>query len=80
MRNEFCAQCRRHRLSVADVDGLCLYCRFPERQPQLVPVHDGPSDPLRCRACGGGPVTHRHRCAPCNREDARLARLRAKDR
>lgn len=27
----FCRTCGKHRLSAADVDGLCLFCRFPAR-------------------------------------------------
>lgn len=81
MEERFCASCGRHRLSVEDVDGVCLFCRYPERKPQMVPVnlYGFRREKDECAVCGRKPVTHRGRCGPCNREEARQARLRRKD-
>jgi predicted amidophosphoribosyltransferase len=72
MEAKFCTCCGRHRLSVADVEGVCMFCTHPDRPPRRVAIEKV------CAVCGGAPVTHRGRCGECNREDARNQRLRAK--
>lgn len=83
-RPGYCARCTITRLSVADLDGLCMFCReeppLRQRTPATgrytnkpLPVVNGQK---MCR-CGRGPLASgSYLCRQCNTERRRAERQR----